>query len=164
MDDARPLTVASLKRYCGALPDAIATEHGAPDNWLVYAVRDRKFAYFNGYLPQQAIDLYVTDGTTIDFGYGELGVASYVFELGTEFFQSCGFFESNVLPGNLPALRYAAKVARTPYQTPAGPEALAAVADPPVVAPGDPVDVGATFDDTIVCWGFNNLGQGTPPR
>ena len=108
----------------------------------------RKFAYFNGYYPEQAIGLYPTDGTTDDFGYGDLGVAAYTFELGTEFFQSCSFFESAILPGNLPALRYAAKVARTPYMTPAGPDALAVAAVPGVIAPGDPVDVIATLDET----------------
>ena len=34
----------------------------------------RKFAFFNGYAPQQSIGLYPTDGTTDDFAYGELGV------------------------------------------------------------------------------------------
>lgn len=42
---------------------------------------------FNNYMPEQAIGLYATDGTTDDFGYGDLGVASYTFELGTSFFQ-----------------------------------------------------------------------------
>ncbi len=45
----------------------------------------RKFAYFNNYTPDQAIGLYPTDGTTDDFGYGDLGVAAYTFELGTDF-------------------------------------------------------------------------------
>jgi carboxypeptidase T len=80
----------------------------------------RKFAYFNGYYPTAAIGLYPTDGTTEDFGYGELGLAAFTFELGTAFFQSCSFFESNIIPGNMPALLYAGKVARTPYLTPAG--------------------------------------------
>ncbi|KAB2968837.1 MAG: peptidase M14 [Thermoanaerobaculia bacterium] len=108
----------------------------------------RKFAYFNGYYPEQSIGLYPTDGTTDDYGYGILGVASYCFELGTSFFQNCSTFESSILPGNLPALSYAAKTARTPYMTPAGPDALAVAVAPGVIAPGDAVDVTATFDDT----------------
>jgi predicted DNA-binding protein (MmcQ/YjbR family) len=51
--DARPLTVAALKRYCRALPDATETGHGAPDNWLVYDVRGRKFAYFKTSAPER---------------------------------------------------------------------------------------------------------------
>ncbi|HSM13959.1 MAG TPA: M14 family zinc carboxypeptidase, partial [Thermoanaerobaculia bacterium] len=118
----------------------------------------RKFAYFNGYYPEQAIGLYPTDGTTDDFAYGELGVAAYTFELGTSFFQSCATFESTILPDNLPALLYAAKAARTPYLTPSGPEALVVAATPPVAELGSPVDVSAALDDTR----FSNQ-NGTEP-
>ena len=90
----------------------------------------RKFAYFNNYWPEQAIGLYPTDGTTDDFSYGELGLASYTFELGTDFFQDCGTFENTILPNNLPALIYSAKVARTPYMTPSGPDSLDVLAAP----------------------------------
>ncbi|MFB0537972.1 MAG: M14 family metallopeptidase, partial [Anaerolineae bacterium] len=51
----------------------------------------RKFAYWNDHTPEQAIGLYPTDGTTDDFGYGDLGIAAYCFELGTAFFQSCSY-------------------------------------------------------------------------
>ena len=53
-------------------------------------------------------------------------MASYTFELGTSFFQDCSTFENTILPDNLQALIYAAKVPRTPYMTPAGPDALTA--------------------------------------
>ena len=43
----------------------------------------RRMAWFNNYEPQQATELYITDGTTDDFVYGDLGVAAYTFELGT---------------------------------------------------------------------------------
>jgi carboxypeptidase T len=46
------------------------------------------------------------------------------FELGTSFFQDCASFENTIYPDNLQALIYAAKVVRTPYMTPAGPDAL----------------------------------------
>ncbi|WP_444995235.1 M14 family zinc carboxypeptidase [Aliikangiella sp. IMCC44359] len=82
----------------------------------------RKFAYFNNYHPQQSIGLYATDGTSDNVSYGELGVAAFTFELGTRFFQDCSTYENTILPDNLSALIYAAKVARTPYITPAGPD------------------------------------------
>ena len=47
------MTLAALKRYCRAFPDASETAHGAPDNWLVYAVGGRKFAYFKTSAPQR---------------------------------------------------------------------------------------------------------------
>jgi carboxypeptidase T len=83
----------------------------------------RRLAYFNGYEPMQSIGLYPTDGTTSGVSYGELGVANFTIELGeTSFFESCSVYESKVRPDNLQALRYAAKVARTPYITPGGPD------------------------------------------
>ncbi|WP_444997488.1 M14 family zinc carboxypeptidase [Aliikangiella sp. IMCC44359] len=82
----------------------------------------RKFAYFNGYDPKQAIGLYPTDGTSDNVSYGELGVPAYTFELGTSFFQSCSVFENDILPDVLPALIYAAKVVRAPYVLPSGPD------------------------------------------
>jgi hypothetical protein len=49
----------------------------------------RKLAYWNDHEPKQGYGLYPTDGTTKDFGYGEMGLASFVYELGTQFFQGC---------------------------------------------------------------------------
>lgn len=120
----------------------------------------RKFAYFNNYTPEQAIGLYATDGTTDDFGYGDLGVASYTFELGTSFFQDCSTFENAILPDNLQALIYAAKVVRTPYMTPAGPDALTVTAAPATVTPGQTVNLTATINDTR----FNNSNGAEPTQ
>ena len=85
----------------------------------------RKFAFFNGYEPTQSIGLYATDGTSDGISYGELGVAAFTFELGSAFFESCAGYEATVKPDNLAALIYAAKVVRTPYLTPAGPDVTA---------------------------------------
>jgi PKD repeat protein len=132
--------------------------YSVPPNGTALQTLGRKFAYYNDYWPQQAIGLYTTDGTTDDFAYGELGLAAYCFELGTAFFQSCSTFESTILPDNMPALLYAAKVARTPYMTPAGPDALDLAAVPGGVAPGEPVQLAATIDDT----NYNNDNGAEP--
>ena len=58
-------------------------------------------AYFNGYTPQQSHDLYGTTGTSDDWAYGVLGIASYTIEMGTDFFQDCASFESTIYPNNL---------------------------------------------------------------
>jgi hypothetical protein len=108
----------------------------------------RRLAWFNGYRPQQSTGLYLTDGTTIDFAYGELGVASLTFELGVAFFESCGSFQSTVLPDNLRALTYALRVARAPYLLPAGPETRALAITPDLVVRGEPAMLSATVDDT----------------
>lgn len=113
----------------------------------------RKFGYANGYQVCTGPNcLYSTSGTTDDFAYGELGVASYTIELGQSFFESCNFFENDILPKNLPALSYAAKAARRPYQTPAGPEVL----QPTVTYTGTLALIKASVDDTR----YNSNGWG----
>jgi len=109
----------------------------------------RKFAYFNSYSPFQIADgLYIASGGSIDYAYGELGIASLCFELGTAFFQSCTTFTNTIYPNNLPALIYAAKVARTPYMTPLGPDALSLAVYPASVASGEPATLSVTINDT----------------
>ncbi|NJN53444.1 MAG: PKD domain-containing protein [Anaerolineae bacterium] len=118
----------------------------------------RKMAYFNGHFPEQAIGLYPTDGTTDDFAYGEVGLPAYTFELGTSFFQGCGFFENDILPGNMPALVYTAKAVREPYLAPAGPEAVDITLNSVIVQAGTSVTLTAVLNDTQ----FSNA-NGTEP-
>ena len=112
----------------------------------------RKFAYWNDYEPVQGYGQYSTDGSSKDFGYGDLGVATFVFELGTASFQSCSYYQDNIVPRNLPAMIYAAKVARTPYITPAGPNAYSLTISADNVPSGTVVTLTAKVDDTQ----FNN--------
>lgn len=108
----------------------------------------RKFAYFTGYDACQPNDcLYMTDGTTDDFSYGELGVPSYTFELGTAFFEDCSYFETSILSQTIDALTYAAKVAVKPYQMPSGPDVVSATVVPALAGPGQPLILRATLDD-----------------
>ena len=119
----------------------------------------RKFAYFNNYLPEQSIYLYATDGTTIDNIYGQLGVAPYTFELGTNFFQDCPTFLNTILPNNMNALIHAARVTRAPYMLGAGPESLGVATVPSGnVNSGAPLVVNGSANDTR----FNNT-NGTEP-
>lgn len=120
----------------------------------------RKFGYANGYdVCTGPACLYSTSGTTDDFTYGELGVASYTFEVGQNFFEPCTFFESNIRPRNLPALYYAAKAARRPYQAPAGPDILAPMATLTSTDTGLAVLIQATADDTR----YDSNGWGIEP-
>ena len=127
------------------------TNQAAP-NASALQTLGRKLGYFNSYTPEQSYLLYTTDGTTDDFAYGELGLAAYTIEMGNNFFQDCATFESSILPRNLPALLYAAKTARSPYLSPAGPEALELSITPQIEAPGATLQVSALLDDTR----FNN--------
>ncbi|MEO4046988.1 M14 family zinc carboxypeptidase [Pseudomonas sp. CAU 1711] len=105
----------------------------------------RKFAFFNGYTPQQSIGLYPTDGTSDSISYGELGVPAFTFELGTQFFQSCSVYENTIKPKNLPALIYAAKVVRTPYITPAGPDVTSVTLSGGAATSGVPAGTAVTL-------------------
>ncbi|HHL31459.1 MAG TPA: hypothetical protein ENJ41_02660 [Oceanospirillales bacterium] len=82
----------------------------------------RRVAFYNSYTPEPVSDLTIAKGGSIDTSYGELGVASLAFELGTAFFQDCATFESTILPTNLQALMYVNRVARKPYELPLGPD------------------------------------------
>lgn len=117
----------------------------------------RKYGYFTGQGPDpdqaaydvdQAVGLYPTDGAGDDWAYGDLGIASYTLELGETFFQPSQDFEKGILDENLPALLYAAKAARRPYQTPAGPESVDVSVDLKRVAQGTSVSLAAIADDT----------------
>jgi carboxypeptidase T len=111
----------------------------------------RKFGYFNNYqVCQPSVDgcLYATTGTTDDWAYGEFGVAAFTFEVGTNFFEGCDTFESTVYPDNQPALLYAAKSVRRPYQAPSGPDTLQVTSSLTAVVAGQPLTLTALADDT----------------
>jgi len=131
---------------------------GPLGNEAAFETLGRKLAFYNDYLPQRITGLGTFDGTTADFGYGELGIAALAFELGTTFFQSCDFFENNIVPGLIPSLLYSAKVSRTPYMTPAGPDALEPAVEGAAQLPGALVTLTATIDDTRY-----NQSNGTEP-
>lgn len=129
----------------------------AAPNTTALQTLGRKFGFNNGYeVCNGPACLYGTSGTTDDFTYGEFGVASYTIELGQTFFEQCTAFQSTILPNNLPALYYAAKAARRPYQNPAGPDALHVAVNATTVAAGTPVVLTATIDDSR----YNSNGWG----
>ncbi|MFP8873773.1 MAG: M14 family zinc carboxypeptidase, partial [Myxococcota bacterium] len=117
-------------------------------NGIALQTLGRKLAYENGYWAEQAIGLYPTDGTTDDFFYGDLGVAAFTFELGTEFFEECNLYEDTIRPDNIPTLVYAAKAAGAPYVTPSGPDVSVISLAEGSVPLGQSVMLSAELDDT----------------
>lgn len=115
-------------------------------NGTAHTTLGRKLAFFNNYSPEEVNGSL--DGSAVDFAYGDLGVASFLFEFGTEFFQDCDRFENWIVPDNMEALRYAAKVARTPFITPSGPDVTTIdfVTGPSVYSTA-PLSIRATGDD-----------------
>ncbi|WKB54995.1 M14 family metallopeptidase [Eleftheria terrae] len=124
----------------------------------------RRFAYYNGYSPQQSIGLYPTEGTTDGPSYGELGVPSYTFELGDSFFESCEDYNRTIKPDNLPALIYAAKVAGAPYITPAGPDVLQPSLDKDASGAGVPAGERVTLTASVTDTRFNNSNGVEPTQ
>lgn len=124
------------------------TSASAP-NGAQLAMLGTKMATFNNYTPQQSNDLYPTTGSSDDWAYGELGIAAYTFEVGSSgdgFYPSCSRYDALIQP-NLNALFYAAKVARTPYLTSFGPDALQVTATPTTTLAGIPLMLQASVDD-----------------
>ncbi len=122
----------------------------------------RKFAWYNQYTPMPSNDLYGADGAADDNAYGQLGVASYTFELGnTGFRPQCNYFESTILPDNLKALIYAIKVADAPYIKASGPdiENLDVSTSQDFIFPGDLVNISGVATDNH----FYNDRSANPP-
>jgi carboxypeptidase T len=133
-------------------------------NGIALQTLGRKFAFFNNYTPQQSIGLYPTDGTSDAVSYGELGVAAFTFELGTSFFQSCTDYNNTIKPNNLNALIYAAKVVRTPYLTPAGPDVTAVALSGTASSSGVPAGTAVTLSASASDARYNNSNGVEPTQ
>ena len=163
--DAAPSSATGVVMSLHAYSDVVLYPWGfhtqSAPNGNALRTLGRKFGYFNGYAVCQPGEcLYDASGSTDDWVYGTLGVAAYTIELGTSFFESCNSFTNSILPANNPALLYAFKAARRPYQAPSGPDSVNVKASPAgPVAAGTMVTVTATADDTR----YNSNGYGTEP-
>ena len=118
----------------------------APNKAGLKAIGD-KLATFNGYDSCQSAAwdcLYAAAGASDDWAYSELGIPAFTFEVGDMFMPLYSAIDSVQWPENRPALLYAAKIARTPYQTVHGPDAHQLI----VAGPGPLRLVSATLDAT----------------
>ena len=121
----------------------------APNKAGLQAIGD-KLATFNGYHSCQSAAwdcLYAAAGASDDWAYSELGIPAFTFEvgdIGDMFMPLYSAIDSVQWPENRPALLYAAKIARTPYQTVHGPDAHQLI----VAGPGPLRLVSATLDAT----------------
>jgi hypothetical protein len=123
------------------------TQSPAPDATALQALGER-VAFFDGYVAFPSVNLYPSDGTTIDNFYGYLGLPALTIELGVDFFEDCGTFAYSTYPANAAALLYAARTLHAPLQLPAGPDVTDLDLPTDLAAPGDPLLVRATLDDS----------------
>ena len=133
LSDAAPMTTTGILITLHSYSDLVLWPWGftytSSPNEAQLAQLGEKLASYNGYTPQPASALYPASGTTDDWSYGELGIASYTFEMGSSsdgFLPSCDRYDALVQP-NLGALFYAARVARAPYQNSPGPDTISLI-------------------------------------
>jgi hypothetical protein len=120
--DAAPATargaMITMHSYAGMnlFPWGWTNAHTANDGPLRRIAK--KMSSYNGYRYGQPGEiLYNASGTSDDWSYGELGVASFTIEAA-----SCGSFTPKYsctatdYAKNLPAIMYVAKIAKAPYQ------------------------------------------------
>jgi hypothetical protein len=124
------------------------TKDKAPDHAGLDALA-KKFSSFNGYTPQQSIQLYPTTGTSKDWVYGNFKAAAFTVETGRTFHQTDAEFE-RVWGENAPVFTYAAKVADAPFARVFGPDAVAVSAAATDAAAGgrQQFAVGARLSDS----------------
>ncbi len=126
--DAAPITTTgmliSLHSYGNLILWPWGDRYDQAPNGYGLAALGSKMANFNQYTPTQAINLYPTDGTTDQWAYGELGIAAFTFEIGSNydgFSPSCDRYHALIDP-NVNALVYAARSSYLPFQAGPGPE------------------------------------------
>lgn len=152
-DDASGILI-SLHSYGDLVLWPWGSTYAEAPNGRQFEAIGKKFAAYNGYAARQAIYLYPVSGATDDWSYSELGIASFTFEIGPDFGLCSGFFppfecmdsysSGQFWRRNLPALLYAARIARAPYRLALGPSPEDASA---VVNDDGSVTLQATFDD-----------------
>jgi carboxypeptidase T len=128
LDEPAPLDTQSflltLHSYGNEVLRPWGTTTQAPPNETQLAAIGAKLATYNHYQSCQVSRcLYETSGTTDEWSYGELGVASFTFEIGNEFMPPYGVIDSQQWPDNGPAFLYIARIARMPYTLVDGPDA-----------------------------------------
>jgi hypothetical protein len=92
----------------------------APDHPRLKALAER-FTAFNGYTPQQSVDLYPTSGTSIDHAYGVHRIPSIGVETGDNFHPLEPEF-ADIRRRNEPLISYTAAIADDPYERAQGPD------------------------------------------
>ena len=144
-DDA-PGLVISLHSYGGYVLRPWAFTAAPPPNAADLRWLGDRMGQLMGYFSCQtgmAGCLYAASGTNDDWAYGELGVASFTFEVGDAFFEPYADV-AGIWDAVAPALMYAARAASAPYRLGRGPDTTAVV-----VAPADAAGTTVTVTASL---------------
>jgi hypothetical protein len=118
-----------------------------------------RLSHYNGYETGQTGEvLYNASGTSNDYAYDQLGIASFTFEMGPGGGTCAGFLpayscQDDFFKINEPALYYAATAARAPYELSFGPTTTKVKAK----AKGGKIAITATTDDDA--YGTSGVGR-----
>ena len=90
------------------------------DDWNTMVTMGQAMAAMNGYTPEQSSDLYITDGTIVDWEYGQHGILNYTFEMYPKTSTQGGFYPPDeVIPAetarNRGPVLYLLEQAACPY-------------------------------------------------
>jgi carboxypeptidase T len=120
------------------------------DDHDVFAAMGQYMAGTNGYIAQQASDLYITDGTTDDWAYGTQKIFMWTFEMGSNTFYPPGSEIQTLTSVNNAAVRYTIEMADCPYRA-IGKEAIYCTAAPPA-APGSLTAAAVSTSQINLTW------------
>ncbi|MBM3125730.1 MAG: zinc carboxypeptidase [Chloroflexi bacterium] len=136
----------------------IPSDMNADDHATMVAM-GQAMAATNGYTPEQASDLYITDGTINDWQYGVHRILNYTFEMYPRTSSQGGFYPPDeVIPAetsrNRASILYLLDKAACPYDV-IGKGAQYCSTNPPVTLYSD------NFDGAATGWTFNPSGTDT---
>lgn len=150
------------------LPYGDATTGGYAPNDAALRHLAFRMSNYNGYQTGTGDEvLYPTTGTTDDWVYGKLGVPGFTFEMGPSSGACSGFTpayscqDSTFWPLNRPAFLAAAKNAREPYLTPAGPVAGGLGLNAATVPQGTASTLTANLNDNLYGNAAGSVGRPT---
>jgi len=150
------------------LPYGDATTGGYAPNDAALRHLAFRMSNYNGYQTGTGDEiLYPTTGTTDDWVYGKLGVPGFTFEMGPSSGTCSGFTpayscqDSTFWPLNRPAFLAAAKNAREPYLTPAGPVASSLGLSAASVPQGTSSTLTANLNDNLYGNAAGSVGRPT---
>ncbi|MCU0501145.1 MAG: Ig-like domain-containing protein [Anaerolineae bacterium] len=137
----------------------------APDDHRAFVALARRMADTNGYTPQQASDLYTTDGDAVDWLYGARRIFAFTFEMYPAydppgFYPPAGVIETETRR-NHAAVTYLTAVADNPRKViglggDAITPAVSITVTAPAVSAGQALTATATVSDdvgvTLVAW------------
>ena len=120
------------------------------DDHEVFSAMGQYMAGTNGYTPQQASDLYITDGTIDDWFYGVYKLFMWTFEMGSNTFYPSASQIQALTSVNDAAVRYVIQNADCPYRV-IGKEAAYCASSAPI-APANLAATAVSYSQITLTW------------